>query len=199
MSGLVQILDSGHSAIQKFTAQFKNNWPQRNSKIRFQFQARLQVCNTITFDDMRPILDGQGKKTSNAISKILQKDVVRRPVRGLIIARGEGKFVLLQFAFWSPAMTCLFVPSKAKGKFVYDNTLYRPLLYRAVRELQHETFSRTACLSQPVFSGTKAKLQNLPSESWQKGKLKQYKLAFPSCYRHHNQTSDINTESSIRS
>ena len=139
------------------TAQFKFN------AIRFQFHARLKVCNTITSDDMRPRLDGQGKQTSNAISKIVQKDVVRRPVRGLIgvsIARGEGKFVLLQFAFFSPAMTCLFVPSKAKGKFGYDNTPYRPLLYRAVREHQHETFSRTACLSQPVFSGTKAKLQN---------------------------------------
>jgi len=48
---------------------------------------------------------------------------------------------------------------------------------------------KLAFLSQPVFSGIKGKNTNLPSESWLKGKLKQYKLAFPSCYRHPNQAS----------
>ena len=35
----------------------------------------------------------------------------------------------------------------------------------------------------------KSKITNFFSESWLKGKLKQYKLAFPSCYRHPNQAS----------
>ena len=35
----------------------------------------------------------------------------------------------------------------------------------------------------------KSKITNLPPETWLKGKLKQYKLAFPSRYRHPNQAS----------
>jgi len=39
----------------------------------------------------------------------------------------------------------------------------------------------------------KNKITNLPPENWLKGKLKQYKVAFPSCYRHPNEASAICT------
>ena len=37
----------------------------------------------------------------------------------------------------------------------------------------------------------KSKITNLPPENWLKGKLKQYKLALPSCYRHPNQATGM--------
>ena len=42
---------------------------------------------------------------------------------------------------------------------------------------------------QTCLSKSTIKITNLPPENWLKGKLKQYKLAFPSCYRHPNQAS----------
>jgi len=49
------------------------------------------------------------------------------------------------------------------------------------------------CLSQSTsLSWYKSKITNLPPENRLKGKLKQYKVAFPSCYRHLNQAS-LNT------
>jgi len=50
--------------------------------------------------------------------------------------------------------------------------------------------SNTNCLSYSTsLFWYKSKITNLPSESWLKGKLKQYKIAFLSCYRHANQAS----------
>ena len=46
-------------------------------------------------------------------------------------------------------------------------------------------------LSCCLFWYRRGKITNLLSESWLKGKLKSYKLAFPSCYRHPNEASDV--------
>ena len=50
---------------------------------------------------------------------------------------------------------------------------------------------KLAFLSEPVFFWYKSKITNLPPENWLKGKLKQYKVAFPSCYRQPNEASAI--------
>ena len=57
---------------------------------------------------------------------------------------------------------------------------------------------KLAFLSQPVFSGKNIKMTNLHPENWLKGKLKEYKLAFPFCYRQCKQASGIYMNASWR-
>jgi hypothetical protein len=67
----------------------------------------------------------------------------------------------------------------------------RPLLYQAVWEHQNTKLSLGRSWTWLSRVGEEGNITNLPSKSWLTDKLKQYKLAFRSCYRHPNQASDM--------